>query len=1143
MSTTGTFKDFAATLTTSGYKWLTSTLLALQQSFTVRPYFTCQIVDDTIQPNAQLFNGSGLPLNRGGMVLAPDGAMLAAGFDGSGHVVFLKAPDLNAVAGVWPTSVTLDTSSGLTPTTNQVAISVSDWFAGSYRVDVFYFKNLISDATNVQIVHQFSDDGGVTWSSNTTTASSMPNTNYPTDNLSITALQSRNVGGIMFSGCAYIKPNSHTFASGFTGYDIFYVFQDQSSAFGTQVQWAYNDADSFDWTIQGLTSFYLNGVQYVAFSGFHNILGSAGSNQNFSIWVTAILNSLNNTSADLWAPPIPVMPVGSTNSLNQNQFLDPVATVQGSMAYITMRAILVDSVSQTAQGSSSAVVTTHTNCMLIQSDDGKTFSYPSVFVYTDGTEFNAGTTASFVPQGAYWYLGGSAGYLWQYVQNSITADISSDIIGYSISEQAGQPSSISIKLGNANNKWVGASPTGPGAAAIMRNRKIVLWQGYYASNGIPEVVPRNIYFIDDIQQQVSGTSNDVLIVGRDLYKKMKTTVTRFGYQFVGPVFYTDIFDGTTNQNWNQIAGTWTFQAAPNAVSGLNSGAEATMVLANVQNNTFGHLMRVFFLNTQLGTVYVYGMYVDSNNWLRCEIDTLHSTWAVVKNVSGSKTTIDSGSLPTTMTNLDWYMVVVRRYSYWDFNFIFSPGVSSGNELSTYDPATQSYLLKNSSSGHYSIQSNVAATPSMQGAFSVGLGASASVTQEFRYFQLAIYNNSNNVGEVTRAFARLAAIFSFKIVYTFRELLYTISQINGTFTVTNRVLRVAAGNTALLSTNQMSNGEISFQAKIAASAASAAGFQFIFRSNSATSPTTAYYFHLLWNGTTGTGSLVTCRFERLASGTTYRFYNSAEDVEYNAQFSNTAQLNIDPTVLHTFRIVMIDGQMFAFIDGIMVAAWNDDNTTLAYLKSGYWGFSADSNTTLFAQEIVAPILWKPLPSVSYNAGDDIESDITALATSLMFWFFSDLFGRFKSLFLNSTDQPTYTYDNQLYQQNVDQSDKEYVSQVTVQGSGVSATARATTLMAGVTVRELVLVDYTILTQADAQTRANNALINANQYLNQNASTQVINVGAELFDVVTVVNTGNNTSGVNGPTRVYDQDFEQGGGNNNSDYSLTIDTGNV
>ena len=255
------------------------------------------------------------------------------------------------------------------------------------------------------------------------------------------------------------------------------------------------------------------------------------------------------------------------------------------------------------------------------------------------------------------------------------------------------------------------------------------------------------------------------------------------------------------------------------------------------------------------------------------------------------------------------------------------------------------------------------------------------------------------------------------------------------------------------------------------------------------------------------------------------------------------MNIDLTKWNKYKINMIDGWFWAFINDVLVAAWNDNNTTFNYRTTGEWGFSADSNTSVQIQQIQASEFWKPVNAFSYNPGDDAESAIDSLIASLRAWYFSDLFGRFKAIFLSSSDPSTYTYNQQLFQQNVDQSDKEYVSQVTVYGSGVSATARNTNLMPGVPTRESVVVDYTITTQQDAQTRASNELVNANQFMNQYTPRQVINVGAEMFDAVTITNTGNNTSGVSGTTRVYAQTFTQGGGNNSTDYSIELNTGNI
>lgn len=1151
---TGAFKDIAAALVTSSYKWLTSTLLTAQQQFAVRPYFTAKVVDDTIQPRNQWFSGAGLPLGKGSTVVAPDGTAFAFGLDASNNLCVFNAPDLNAVSGVWPNKVILSTGGDnfLDPL-NVYSIQCSAPYNGKYRLTAWYFGNFLNDGTNLTIKMQYSDDGGVTWTKLGFTPNSLPNDTL--GNVSLASFTPVFNGTVMKMGCFYIKPNTATFASGFVGYDIYYIYGDTSSGLLADVKW-FQNANSYDWTIHSLGAYYLNGLQYCAFSGFRNVLDSVGVNANYSVWVTATLNIARVSAKDLWMAPVPVLPVGSASSVNQNSFTFPSGTVSNGMVYLTALATLVDSVSQTSQGQTAQVVTTHVSTVMVQSDDGTGFSYPSVFVGTDGVEFNSGTYSSFVLQTPYWYLGGGLGYLWQLTQNNIVADITADVIGYSISEQAGQPSTVSLKLANANNKWVGASPTGPGATAVARNRKIAIWQGYYNANGIPEAVPRNVYFIDDIQQQISGTQNDVLLVGRDLYKALKTTVTKFSYQMVGPLFFSDIFDGTFMSSWNQVAGVWQFLATLSPpvlfTAASASTPEQRIMLVGTNGNSYGAFMRVFFQNHVSGGVphshvYFYAVYIDDDNWLRLDLDTEDgSAWKVTSRVNGSSTDLDSGNLPSPLdsSGSHFYGVYVRRYDYYRFNFMIDLyGGATGNEIQNYDPSQTSYVFKNSGTGDYDLSGVFNQDSTWQTGFTVGLGVVEQGPQEFRFFTYTQFNNPTSLRAVFRRIARLAGIFSFKLVYAWRELLFQNNFSGGT--ITNRILSVTAGNQAISQVNQMSNGEVSFRAKIAvANGSNPAGFSFIFRKANDSSGQDDYYkLHFIQASTGFANPPVFSRFERYIqnAGKTYYFYNTPYDVSNNQ--STLGSLNIDLTQWHTYRVVMIDGWFWAFVDDVMVAAWNDNNTTWDYQMTGKWGFEADTNTALQAEQITAPDFWKPVRAFSYNPGDDAESAMESLIASLRGWMFSDLLGRLKVILLGATDPSTYTYDSQLFQQKVDESDKEYASQVTVYGNGVVATARNTTLMPGVRTRDIVILDYTITTQTDAQTRANNVLINSNQYLNQNASKQVINVGAELFDVVTVTNTGNNTSGVNGPTRVYDQTIDQGGGNNNSEYFLEIDTGNL
>jgi len=108
-----------------------------------------------------------------------------------------------------------------------------------------------------------------------------------------------------------------------------------------------SNANSYDWTIHSISSFYFNSIQYCVFSGFRKILDSAGVNNNYSIWVTALLNNKSRASSgdgtkDLWMTPVAVMPIGSASSTNFNTFTYPSASVVNGMVNITFRAIVVD---------------------------------------------------------------------------------------------------------------------------------------------------------------------------------------------------------------------------------------------------------------------------------------------------------------------------------------------------------------------------------------------------------------------------------------------------------------------------------------------------------------------------------------------------------------------------------------------------------------------------------------------------------------------------------------------------------------------------------------------------------------------------------------------------------------------------------
>lgn len=1139
-------------LYSSGYKWLTSTLLTAQQSFAVRPYFTAQIIDDTIQPNATLQNGSGtFAGHAAAMCTAPDGKILGVGYDvGFSSVDFYTGSDLNASSGLLTDQKTIDFSALSVNANNAFAIACSDWLNGTYSIDIWYFSNWANDGTDLIVVRQHSADAGATWTKSTFSVSPGTLPNNTANSISIAAAQPWWDGTLLHFGAFYIKTNANVLASNFTGYDIYFTGNLGTGAV-TDAIWSARNVNSGDWVIGSLTAFYINNTQYVCFSGARSVIDGMGTFASFSIWVTAMLKQTNSQATSLWTPPVNILPLPSNAANNENTYVSPTASVVNGMVYLVVRQQLTDSITQTPQLGGSPV-TRNFSYALLKSDNGTAFSYPAIFVDTNGNQFNPSAIAFFLPQNQYWYLGGPNGYMWQYIQNNTVADVSSDLIAYEIQEQAGQPSSISLTIANANNKWVGNNPTGLGAAAISGNKKIAIWQGYYTtSSNSPELVPRNIFYIDDIQQKISGTQNDVVITGRDWYKNMLVTVTRFAYQFIGPLFYSDVFDGSTNNNWNQQTGTWSFFGSTSGptdqgvYANIGSGI-AIMTLGMQVPTTPGALTRVFFQAQNTGilgskAVSLYPLYIDSGNYVRMYYDPGSGTFAVSYRKNGVQTVIASGAGPT-LTNGASYALIVRRYDYYKFDYMLSAvssGVTAG--MSAYDQTQPSYALTN-----VDLTTVINNGPTLQNPFTIALGAdtngAAVVNQFFHHFMHVTYTQRSSISTILQSIARVSSIFSFKFQNTFREYLFAPS-FTGVFTVLNRILSIGQSQDVMYNANTFANGEIIFQAKIAPTTF-AAGFSFVFRASSASGFTNAYKFHILQDG--GAGNSLYCRFERLYSGALYTFFNTEYDMTSGGSADPTISptLNFDPTQWHTYRIEMIDGQMFAFIDDIMVAYWNDDNTTTDFLTSGYWGFETDANTTLKVQQISGPSFWKPVATFSFNPGDDAESSAISLIQQLRAWFFSDMLGRFKAIFLSSSDPSTYTYNSQLFNQGVDASDKEYVAQVTVFGNPpVMATVRNTNLMPGVPTRDKVIVDYSIVTVTDAETRANQELLNANQYRDQYTPKQIVNVGAEIFDSVTVINTGNNTSGVDGPSRVYAETFTEGGGNNTQDYSLEVDTGNI
>jgi hypothetical protein len=323
-------------LITSGYKWLTNTLYSAQQQHVTRPAFSCQIIDDTIQPTA-ILSGTGTPTGHGTMVTAPDGKVFAIGSDGLGGVVVKSSSTLHASAGVWSSSVTLATAGQyVNDSRNEYSITCSDYINGSYRLSAWFFSNFQDNGFYLNLLCFYSDDMGVTWNAYTVNTS-IPNTSIGMQNLSVGAMKPILENGVIKMGCFYVNKNTaYTYASGFSGYDIRLVYGDVAGGM-TLFQW-YQNANSYDWTIHSLSAYYLNGRHYCVFSGFRNILDTPGANANYSVWVTSLLNIGATYDATLWSVPASTLPVGSSSPTNLNSFILPQASVIDNHVYLIVQA-------------------------------------------------------------------------------------------------------------------------------------------------------------------------------------------------------------------------------------------------------------------------------------------------------------------------------------------------------------------------------------------------------------------------------------------------------------------------------------------------------------------------------------------------------------------------------------------------------------------------------------------------------------------------------------------------------------------------------------------------------------------------------------------------------------------------------------
>lgn len=746
------FVDTNATLTTSNYKWMTSTLLNAQQSNALRPYTKCYIVDDDIYP-AQILTNPGQPLN-GQVVTAPDGNLLVVGTTKNSDLGFWKITDGSDISQ-WQAAenVTLALSGNFRLDTNAV-INVSDWYQGTYIIDVYYWRNILSKA---EIGHKRSIDGGATFSESCSIGSTGIASNT-TGNLCLSAgkplLQSDNTVSAIFF---YTDPTNLT-----QNWIRYSQYPGTGTSFGGNILWSDYEVNTSEWVLHSVDSFYDGSKYIIVFSGYHNLLENS---KTYGLYLTQILKLAGAANKDIWSRAIEILPSLSSSYQNSNNFTLPRLNYDGTYLWLTFKAITTDTVKE--DGS----VTNSVNFFSCYSKDFLNFTYPLPYVFTDGsafpmqypsdtTDYTNAYRYSFAHQGSNYFLAGS-GMIWQYTRANVVADVSDYILGYDIAETAGGPSTITMRIGNQNGQWFGPAPSLTGWQAIEKNKKIFLYQGYYNSSNVGEVIPKTTYFIDDIQSQIRSNNNTLAIKARDVQKKLRITTSRFAYNMRGPDYYIDTFDGSTIGNWNQLNGGWiqsgsTFQTASTPVVNVESRIILTGI--NVLNGSSISSVIVKIPGTTDEQTTYYPLWIDQNNWVRIRFvgtGGANTSWYLEKCLWGSVIIMDSDSYGMGYTVSTPYMLLWTRFTQnFYFNFFWSTcSTIAGSE--GLGVSRTLFTGTNTPSGIYNLsgiaESNVS---------TVALGC-VGFAGAFANFKFCQFGRNESEKEVIKYIGSKAAIFDYK----------------------------------------------------------------------------------------------------------------------------------------------------------------------------------------------------------------------------------------------------------------------------------------------------------------------------------------------------------------------------------------------
>jgi hypothetical protein len=857
----------------------------------------------------------------GDACLAPDGSILAIGSDSSGNLMFAKVTDgtqisqWDAILNGTGTIITTAAAGWQNNNTNitggsggfhlNASIAVSEYIGGTYTIDIYY---IISFGSLYYVGCSRSTNGGVsfTYEGGAPTISISDTIVAPIQVAAGKPIYNPTTQQTSATVFCLVGQGTPALSSGFPNNIQYLYAANGNPTSGSWVSWSLpvGYTQPFpniinDWVLHSFDVEYHNGVYYIVFSGYHAAMAAtnpgsgftASSTQNqffgnFGLYMTElrqITDSFGSTPGPIYTEPREILEFNSSSITNLNQALYPSLNYDGTYLWLAYRLDTTSSVSE------AGAVSQTTNYYLSKSKDFKNFDYQTAIFDSSGNSITSpGVYANnglckyaFVGnQNGYYYFWGD-GALWQFVQNNVVADVSSDILGIQIQDQTGGASSLNLTLANGTGKWAGTSPTGVGYQAIWKNgaanknSKIYLSLGYYTSTGGPEYAPRNVFYIQDITQSLTSTTNDLVIVGQDWNKLLTSTQTAYTYTYLGPDFYVDPFSASSIQNWNQVTGTWVQTTpannyisssfpgnvfvpyttytnvgtagayAPVYTTALEAGTASVPALATLATLSGYSITKpevtmscTFYLpNTQLteNSVDFYPWYLNSENFIRVEMrqigngggGTTDSLIRCDQLWNGQGSSAQSNAIQGTA---GWFTIYIRLSNYGaNLDVLVEESTGTGNGLSDfawYPSNNQALVLNWATKMPYNTYCNLPGqlatiaigTSGVWGTDSGGHNTPPTIWTAFYNLKFTQNAHSQSIGELTESLGTLAHIFNYlpEQDYVQDFDLATGWSVGGSGAVSfpNRTLSLTSQASALLASERYSDGQIEFDAAVA-----------------------------------------------------------------------------------------------------------------------------------------------------------------------------------------------------------------------------------------------------------------------------------------------------------------------------------------